>query len=32
VFKIRLDVVLRDMIYQRVARVRVVWLVCYWTR
>jgi len=32
VFKNRLDVVLRDMIEQRVVRVRVVWLGCGWTR
>ena len=32
VFKNRLDVVLRDMIQQRVVRVRVVWLGCGWTR
>ena len=31
VFKNRLDMVPRDMIYQRVARVRVVWLCCSWT-
>jgi len=27
-----LDVVLRDMIEQRVVRVRVLWLGCGWTR
>ena len=32
VFKIRLDVVLRDMISQRVVRVRVVWLGHGWTQ
>ena len=31
VFKSRLDVVLRDMIKQRVVRVRVLWLSCGWT-
>jgi len=32
VYKNCLDVVLGDMIYQRVVRVRVVWLGCGWTR
>ena len=32
VFKNHLDVVLRDMIWWRVVRVRVVWLGCSWTR
>jgi len=31
-FKNCLDVVPRDIIYQRVVRVRVVWLGCGWTR
>ena len=31
-FKNCLDVVLRDMIEQRVDRVRVLWLGCGWTR
>ena len=31
VFKNRLDVVLRDMIWWGVFRVRVVWLGCGWT-
>ena len=31
VFKNHLDVMLRDMISQRVVRVRVVWLGCGWT-
>jgi len=31
VFKNYLDVVIRDMIYWRVVRVRVVWLGCGWT-
>ena len=31
VFKNCLDVVLRDMIWQRAVRVRVVWLGCGWT-
>ena len=31
VFKNYLDVVLRDMIWWRVVRIRVVWLGCGWT-
>jgi len=31
VFKNHLDVVLRDMMLQRVVRVRIVWLGCGWT-